>query len=160
MPWDPANQTKGRIFMAEQVTVRQNSNFETEFWASDPREPESGEIEPVVHIHELSPYTMLLASLGACTAIVLNTYSQHHDVDLEQVETHLSYERVFQDDCENCEDIDRYEEQIEETLTLIGNLTDKERKKLFQISKQCSVHKLLEDGITIRSKLVNDGGRE
>jgi putative redox protein len=142
--------------MAEHLIIRQNSKFETEFQASDPHDPESDEIRQVVHIHELTPYTMLLASLGACTAIVINTYAQNHDVDLQEVELDLQYERVFQDDCENCEQIDRYEEQIEEELTLKGNLTEEERKKLFQISKQCSVHKLMEDGIEINSQMITE----
>ena len=146
--------------MAEHVIVRQNSDFEIGFWASDPRDSEAGEIQPAVHIHELTPYTMLLASLGACTTIVLNTYAQHHGLDLEEVESRLRYKRVFQHDCENCEEIDRYDEQIDQELSLTGDLTDKERRKLFQISKQCSIHKMLEAGIKIRSQLIADGGEE
>jgi uncharacterized OsmC-like protein len=144
--------------MAEHVIVRQNSKFEIEFRALDPRDPESDEIQPVVHIHELTPYSLLLASLGACTTIVLNTYAQHHDVDLQEVESRLRYRRVFQHDCENCEEIKRYEEQIDQELTLSGDLSDEDRQKLFRISKQCSVHKMLEAGIEIRSQLIDDGG--
>jgi uncharacterized OsmC-like protein len=146
--------------MAEHVIVRQNNKFQIEFRAQDPRDQESGEIQPVVHIHELTPYTMLLASLGACTTIVLHTYAQHHDVDLQEVESHLRYKRVFQHDCEHCEEIERFEEQIDQELTFSGDLTNEEREKLFRISKQCSVHKLLETGIEIRSQLIQDGGEE
>jgi len=140
--------------MSEYLVVQQNNRFETEFRANDPRDPESSEIRPVVRIHELTPYSQLLGSLGACTAIVLNTYAQHHQLSLEKVELHLSYERVFQEDCENCEAIDHYEEQIDQKLTLTGNLTDSERQKLFQISQQCSIHKMLESGIAIKSQLI------
>jgi uncharacterized OsmC-like protein len=144
--------------MAEYLVVRQNSRFEIEFLASDPHDAESDELQPVVHIHELTPYTLLLASLGACTTIVLHTYAQHHEVDLQEVESRLRYERVFQDDCDNCEEIDRYEEQIDQELALTGDLTEEERQRLFQISKQCSIHKMLEAGIEIRSQLTHDGG--
>lgn len=153
-------QTKGRFIMAEHVIVRQNSKFEIEFRALDPRDPESDEIQPIVHIHELTPYTLLLASLGACTTIVLNTYAQHHDVDLQEAESRLRYKRVFQHDCENCEQIERYEEQIDQELTLHGDLTGEESQKLFHIAKQCSVHKMLEAGIEIRSQLIENGGKE
>jgi putative redox protein len=145
--------------VAEHVIVWQNSKFEIEFRAADPRDPESEQVEPVYHITELTPYTMLLASLGACTTIVLHTYAENHDVDLEEVESHLRYKRVFQHDCENCEEIDHYEEVIDQALTLSGDLTDEERQKLFHIAKQCSVHKMLEAGIEIRSRLI-DGGDE
>jgi putative redox protein len=146
--------------MAEHVIVWQNRKFEIEFRAQDPHAPESDESQPVVHIHELTPYTLLLASLGACTTIVLHTYAQNHDVALQEVESRLRYERVFRHDCENCEAIERYEEQIDQELALRGDLTDEERKKLFHISKQCSVHKMLQAGIEIHSQLIDDGGEE
>jgi uncharacterized OsmC-like protein len=146
--------------MAEHMMVRQNSDFEIEFRATDPRDAESKEIQQVFHIFELTPYTMLLASLGACTTIVLHTYAQHHHVELQEVESHLYYKRVFQHDCEDCEEIERYEEQIDQELTLRGNLTDEERHKLFHIAKQCSVHKMLETGIEVHSQLADEGGEE
>jgi putative redox protein len=146
--------------MAEQVVVRQNREFEIEFRALDPHDSESRQMDPVTHIHELTPYTLLLASLGACTTILLNTYAQNHDVDLQAVETHLHYKRAFQHDCENCEDIERYEDQIHEELTLSGDLTSEEQNKLFHISKRCSVHKILEAGIEIQSQLMDTGGKE
>jgi putative redox protein len=146
--------------MAEHLIVRQNNKFEIEFRARDPHDPESDEIKPVTYIHALTPYTMLLASLGACTAIVLHTYAQNHDVNLQEVELHLHYERVFQDDCENCEEIERYEERITEELTLRGDLDESTRQKLFRIAHQCSVHKLMESGIEISSQLSKTGGKQ
>jgi putative redox protein len=100
---------------------------------------------------------MLLASLGACTGIVLHTYAQHHDVDLQEVELNLQYQRVFQDDCENCSEDDRYDEVIDMELTLFGDLTGKERNKLYHIAQHCSVHKMLEAGIKIHSRLEDKG---
>lgn len=146
--------------MAEHVLVRQNDRFEIEFLVRDSDGSENGEFEPVQSIHELDPYTMLLSSLGACTAIVLHTYAQNHDVDLKEVELELQYKRVFQEDCENCEDIDRYDEKIHESLKILGDLEEAERKKLFHIAHQCSVHKMLEAGIEIESDLAANGGEE
>jgi uncharacterized OsmC-like protein len=139
--------------MAEHVIVRQNSKFETEFLAQDPLDTDSDEILSVVHIQDLTPYTMLLASLGACTAILLNCYAQNHKAELEEVEVELHYKRVFKQDCEDCEEIERYDENIDKNLTIMGNLTDKKRAKSFQIAKRCSVHKMLEAGIKIQSRL-------
>jgi putative redox protein len=141
--------------MAEQVIVDQSSDFEIEFRASDPRETESEDFHVVHHVHDLTPYGMMLASLGACTTIVLQTYSQQHGVELDRVTIHLRYARVFQQDCENCEDIDQYEEQLQEEITLMGDLTDQERGKLYDIAQQCSIQKILESGIEIDSKLAN-----
>ncbi|MGD8626405.1 MAG: osmotically inducible protein C, partial [Anaerolineae bacterium] len=55
--------------------------------------------------------------------------------------------------CQNCQEIDRYQEQLQETLTFRGDLTEAERQKLFKIAHQCSIHKMLESGIEIRSEL-------
>jgi len=55
--------------MGERVVVRQDRNFITRISAGNPHEPESGVLEEVAHIHELTPYGMLLASLGSCTAL-------------------------------------------------------------------------------------------
>jgi uncharacterized OsmC-like protein len=135
--------------MAERVLVRQDNRFQTGFWASDPEEPDS-ELEPAQHIHQLTPYGMLLASLGACTAIVLNTYAQHHGVDLQEVEVRLEYDRIFRQDCENCEDIDEYREEIREALYLSGGFSAEEHERLMHVAHQCSIAKMLESGIPLK----------
>lgn len=137
------------------MIVRQNDNFEIDFQAEDPSDPESAELRPVSHIHELNPYAMLLASVGSCTTIVLHTYAQNHGVALQEVELDLKYKRNFQQDSENSENTERYEEQIEEELTFTGDLTEEDRQKLYQVAKQCSIHRMLEDGIEISSQLTD-----
>lgn len=140
--------------MSEKVIVRQDSDFMIEFQAVDPEKPDSDEFEPVHHLHGLTPYGMLLASLGSCTTIVLHTYAQYHDIDLQEVKVRLQYERAFQEDCENCEEIEKYEEQIQEKIALAGDLSSKERKKLLHIAHQCSINKMLQQGITVQSELL------
>jgi uncharacterized OsmC-like protein len=120
--------------VTEKVLIRQNNKFEMGFWAVDPEEQESEEFQPVSHIYDLTPYGMLLASLGSCTTIVLHTYAQNHGVDLEEVEVRLQYERVFDEDCENCEEIERYDEQIEEEIVLSGDLGSEEYDRLSHIA--------------------------
>jgi putative redox protein len=141
--------------MSEKVIVRQNAQFETEFLIPDPQEPESDEWIQVAHIHALTPYGMLLASLGACTAIVLNSYAENHEVDLEQVELSLSYARVFDEDCEDCDELERFRETILQEITLEGDLTEKERKKLYHISQHCPVEKMMIKGVPVSSRLVD-----
>jgi putative redox protein len=143
--------------MTERVIVIQNNKFEIEFQATDPHDPDSEEFHSVMHINELTPYTMLLSSVGSCTAIVLHTYAQNHGVDLVEVEMHLRYERNFQDDKGDSKSSGSYEEKIEETLKLRGDLSDQDRQKLFRVAKQCSIHKMLESGIEIKSQLSDQG---
>lgn len=146
--------------MAENLIIRQNNRFETEFFSTDPDQPDSREFKSRRTMQELNPYGMLLAGLGGCTALVLHTYAQNHEIDLREVELRLTYDRVFVEDCENCEHIDRYTEQITEEILLSGDLDEREREKLFLVSKQCPIHKMLEDGVEVRSSLVKESESE
>jgi uncharacterized OsmC-like protein len=138
--------------MGEVVLVRQNNRFEIEFRAADPEQGDE-ELHPVAHIHELSPYGMMLASLGSCTSIVLHTYANNHGVPLDEVAISEEYDRIFREDCEDCEEIGRYEEKIKETIWFFGDLDEAARTKLFHIAHQCSIHKMFESGIEIESAL-------
>lgn len=142
--------------MSEKVIVRQNKRFETEILAQDPHDPDAVSFDPVGAVHQLTPYGMLLSGLGSCTAIVLHTYAQYHDVNLDEVEITLSYDRVFAEDCENCEAIDEYTEQISEEINLIGDLAPAEKKKLHAISRHCPIHQMLLHGIEVHSHLAPD----
>ena len=140
--------------MGERVIVRQYSDFVTEILAVDPHDSESDEFEEVHHVHELTPYGMLMTSLASCTAIILNTYAQHHGIVLDAVELRLEYDRIFAEDCAECEMIEAYQEHIDEEIALVGDLTDGDRKRLFAVSKHCPIHKILKDGMEVASYLA------
>ena len=143
--------------MTEAVIVQQNKDFEIAFWVlRENDEEEEPAFHPVEHMYDLSPYTMLLTSLASCTSILLHTYAQHHELGLEEVELRLQYGRVFDEDCENCEDIDRYEEQIEEVFAFTGDLSAEDKKRLFQVAKQCPIYKMLHDGVQVKSWLADE----
>lgn len=140
--------------MAERVIVIQDSQFRTRFLAADPEDSTSDEYEEVADIHQLTPYGMLLSSLASCTALVLHTFAQHHDLSLENVELHMSYDRVFRDDCENVEEGRDYCEEISEKIILKGDLSREERDKLLRISHRCPIYEMLKPGITINTSLM------
>jgi len=140
--------------MAERVIVKQDSQFRTRFLAADPEDSTSDEYEEVADIHQLTPYGMLLSSLASCTALVLRTFAQHHDLALDSVELHMSYDRVFRDDCENIEEGQDYCEEISEKILLKGDLSQDERDKLLRIAHRCPVYEMLKPGITISTILM------
>jgi len=131
----------------EEVIIRQDSSFKLEARARS--EGGEGEMKPVGLLRDLSPYGMLLSALGSCTTVVLHTYARHHDIDLSQAEVQLRYERNFKEDCDHCEEIDKYDDRIRVNVGFEGNLSKEEREKLEHISELCSIHKILEDGIEI-----------
>ena len=141
--------------MTEIVVVRQNSKLETEFLAADTEAADQAgrDLHPVHVIQELSPYGLLLGSLGACTAILLHSYARNHNVKLQEVEMRMTYGRVFATDCKECEEKDKYAEGIDAEVGLTGELSSAERNKLFLISQHCPVHKILHSGIRTEFRL-------
>ena len=135
--------------MTERIQFFQDRSYQVEFQYGDPREPEVGELEPVHGLHEVTPYGMMLFSLASCTAQVVLGYSSHHHLDLEEVEIRLVYERDYQQDCEDCEEIDEFQERIRGKIEFRGQLSAEEKEKLLRISRQCPIEKIFEEGISI-----------
>jgi uncharacterized OsmC-like protein len=138
--------------MAERVIIRQNNRFEIELFASDPHGEGPEETRPVERVDDLTPYGMLLASLGSCTAILLHSYAQSRGLKLREVELQLRYARDFKHDCQNCEGPDQYDEYIDLDITLAGELAEQERERLLLISRQCPIHKIIKSGIEVRAR--------
>ena len=139
--------------MADRVIVKQDSEFRTQFLAEAGEGGSKGRMQAVEHIHQLNPYSMMLSSLGSCTAIVLNTYAQYHHLALQEVEIHLEYKRNYKEDCENCEEVGNYTEEVVEGILLKGKLSDEERQKLVHIAHACPIYKMFKEGLPIRTSL-------
>ncbi len=103
-----------------------------------------------------TPYDLLMASLGTCTAMTLRMYADFKKLPLEAVEVHLSYAKEHAEDCEKSAHekplkIDTFYRDIE----LIGELTNVQKEKLLQIANRCPVHKTLLLTIEIKTKLLD-----
>lgn len=140
--------------MAERVIVRQDKDFKTIFLAADPEDHKSLHFETIENIHQLTPYGMLLCSLASCTAIVLHTYAQNHDIPLQEVEMNMEYQRVFRDDCEDCDENKEFSEEISEKILLKGDLSGIQREKLLRIAHFCPIYKMVEEGVRIKTSLI------
>jgi putative redox protein len=138
----------------ERVIVRQNRALETEFLAHDAQESETAEARPVAYLEDLTPYGMLLASLGGCTGLVLHTYAQHHGLALERVELRLRYDRVFAKDCADCEKTEDYHDTVDLEILLEGSLRPEDQQHLLLVSQHCPIHRMLARGIPVASRLV------
>ena len=101
-----------------------------------------------------TPYDLLLAALGACTAITLRLYADQKNWPLQEIEVRLRHQRVHRTDCERCEQEGQMLEEVEKELRLIGPLTQEQRQRLEIVSQKCPVQKTLMNGLRIRSELV------
>ncbi len=140
--------------MAERVIVKQDRLFRTTFMAADPEDISLDNFETVEDIHQLTPYGMLLSSLASCTALVLHTYAQNHEIALDEVEMHMFYQRVFRDDCEDCDDEQKYNEEIDQKILLSGDIGAADRLKLLQVAHYCPIHKIIKGGVNVKTSLM------
>ncbi|NNE15436.1 MAG: OsmC family protein [Saprospiraceae bacterium] len=90
-----------------------------------------------------SPYELLNASLGACTAMTLQMYARRKKWDLQEVRVHLDFKRSYKEDCEACPESDRRIDKFEKVIEMEGDLTDGQRQRLLEIANKCPIHRTL-----------------
>ena len=90
-----------------------------------------------------TPYELLLAALGSCTAMTVTSYARRKGWPLERVAIRLTHDRIHTDDCEGCEDPASRIDRITREVGLTGALDDVQRARLLQIAAQCPVHRTL-----------------
>jgi uncharacterized OsmC-like protein/pimeloyl-ACP methyl ester carboxylesterase len=105
-----------------------------------------------------SPYDLLLASLGACTAMTLRLYADRKKLPLEQVRVKLAHEKRHAADCAGCEDPGQKLDHIDREIELTGALDPEQRRRLIEIAEKCPVHKTLGSEIRIATKLAGEDG--
>ena len=97
------------------------------------------------------PYDLLLAGLGACTAMTLRLYAERKALPLERVTVELAHSRIHAADCEDCETKEGMLDRIERAITLRGELDAEQRRRLLEIADKCPVHRTLKSEINIRT---------
>jgi uncharacterized OsmC-like protein/alpha-beta hydrolase superfamily lysophospholipase len=97
------------------------------------------------------PYDLLLAGLGACTAMTLRLYAERKALPLERVTVRLNHSRIHAVDCEDCETKEGMLDRIDRAITLRGALDAEQRQRLLEIADKCPVHRTLTSEIDIRT---------
>jgi putative redox protein len=100
-----------------------------------------------------TPYDLLLAALGACTAMTVRMYAERKQIPLERITVALKHERDHAVDCMECETRDARVDRIDRVLSLEGNLDDAQRTRLLEIANKCPVHRSLESGIRVATSI-------
>jgi uncharacterized OsmC-like protein/alpha-beta hydrolase superfamily lysophospholipase len=96
-----------------------------------------------------TPYDLLLAGLGACTAITVRMYADRKGWPLRQTTVRLRHQRIHAKDCAACETTLGQLDQIEREPQFEGELTDEQRARLMDIAERCPVHRTLESEVLV-----------
>lgn len=99
-----------------------------------------------------TPYDLLVASLGTCTAITIRMYANHKGIDLQEVKVHLSREKRHAADATDLRESSKVE-FIDRELELTGDLTEEQRNRIVQIADKCPVHRTLTKGLRVNTIL-------
>lgn len=100
-----------------------------------------------------SPYEMLLAALGACTAMTLRIYADRRKWPLEQVRVSLQHRKVHAQDCADCDRKPARMDVVDRVVFLDGALTDEQRTKLLEIADRCPVHQTMQGKIQVNTRV-------
>jgi putative redox protein len=87
-----------------------------------------------------TPYDLLAAGLGACTAMTLRLYARGKKLKLDKVTVAVGHSRT-------AEGADEFVRRVR----LDGELTSAEQARLIEIAERCPVHRTLEKGSVIET---------
>jgi putative redox protein len=100
-----------------------------------------------------SPFDLLVAALGACTAMTLRMYADRKAWPLEAATVRLKHAKIHAADCETCETREGMLDRIEREIEIEGPLDPDQKQRLLQIADRCPVHRTLTSEVQIATRL-------
>jgi uncharacterized OsmC-like protein/pimeloyl-ACP methyl ester carboxylesterase len=103
----------------------------------------------------LGPYDLVLAGLGACTAMTMRLYADRKSLPMDRVSVVLKHSKIHAQDCVECETRTGMLDQIERVIAMEGALDTEQRGKLLEIADKCPVHRTLTSEIHIATRAAD-----
>lgn len=92
-----------------------------------------------------SPFELVAAGLGACTAITLRMYARHKTLALDDVGVDLRFWRAGEGGYAK--------DTVVRRIRLTGRLSPAERERLGVVARRCPVHSMLERAADILDEI-------
>jgi uncharacterized OsmC-like protein len=102
-----------------------------------------------------TPYDMLAAALGGCTAMTLHYYARREKLPLEHVAVRVSHDRQHVKDCADCSSTQGFIHRFKVEIAVKGPLTAEQREKLASIARRCPVARTLQAEMKVDEVLVD-----
>ncbi len=100
-----------------------------------------------------SPYDLLAAALGSCTAMTLRIYARTKGWPLQRVIVVVRHEKIHAEDCANCDTKEGRLDRLEREISLEGPLDEAQKKRLLEIADRCPVHRTLMREVSMVTRL-------
>ena len=94
-----------------------------------------------------TPYDLVSAGLGACTAMTLRMYARRKELPLDSVRVTVAHAR---------DPAQKPPDQFSRAISLSGPLTDDQRARLLEIADRCPVHRTLSGGARFVTEFGED----
>lgn len=132
--------------LSEDVTVQLGSDgYTTEisagrhvFLADEPEDVGGNDMGP-------TPYELLNASLGSCTAMTLKMYAERKKWPLEKVTVTLKHSKMHVEDSSHPEGKKSKVDVFHRMINMEGDLDKEQKERLMEIADKCPVHRTLTD---------------
>jgi putative redox protein len=102
-----------------------------------------------------TPYDMLAAALGGCTAMTLRFYARREKLPLEEVAVRVTHDRQHAKDCADCTTKAGFIHRLHVDIALGGPLSAEQSQRLLAVAARCPVARTLESEIRVEHSLVS-----
>ena len=99
----------------------------------------------------MTPYGFLSSGLGACTSMTIRMYARRKGWPLEHVSVDVNHNKVHAQDADTRSDTQA--DKFTRVIHLKGPLNEEQRAKLLEIADKCPVHRTLERGSVVETRL-------
>ncbi len=102
-----------------------------------------------------TPYDLLTAALGTCTAMTMKMYAEKKGWPLEGVTVKVTHERNHKDACDHVEAMEegRQLQALNRRIEIHGDALDEDqRRRIIEIADKCPVHRTLEGDLHVHTE--------
>lgn len=102
-----------------------------------------------------TPYDLLSAALGACTAMTLRIYAERKGIELGRISVRVTHSETHAADCSDCvEGTDGDLSRFDRAISFDSEPPEPTLRRLLEIADRCPVHRTLSQSSTVVTTLA------